>query len=801
MRLLRKIAPLAIAGLFLGATASFAVAADLASWKTNFPGADSAIVLGAAADTTDNIGAINIASVLATSSTGSDTVSGEVEQITSSGDVLSINDSFSAIEGSGFDKDELPIILVDGNYRAHDGGDFKFMQKINFGTSYPLATFKKDSDSPVSTEPTLMVYGLQDTAFVNYTLIFNEYAKSTNTSGTLDDFESSQIKILGETYDIINAEISGTKITLDLMTGAVKATLQEDEEATYTIGGKTYTVKLNIVDSSGQAKFTVNGVSSDAIASGALFKFEDNIELGVTEVLRQDWAGGKRQATFYLGAEKLSIVDNAYGTYAGTSEGNLKVNDANVQGLYVSVTGSYDGTDVSLQKINFLWMPEDDIFITKDHPVTFPGLGSFKVTFEGLETKFAENIKLNPHGNTFVELNLPFKSGDVSFDVLFTNSTNTSVFQGIGKDASNQLYTVDGTTGTFNESAGHKYLIATDTTDKVSYLIKPNVKLCSDNTACVDLRDEATGEDVVTDAKAGNSYGFGDIDIAITDVNNSATNKSFVYTITNGQGDEVYTKEGMHLQLPRLGTGSWPSLNITGIDSNGVGANTSYVFRFYEENNQTEASMGGARLNFTVGFSSGKTTVSTIDSTTNLVGYDYKDGSEDYYAYSPFGTKVVYSTGGDQDYVTLTYPGEAAEMKAYVAEETASIVSGTTSSGGRVTPVVDTEVDDAIKAMNIIAVGGSAINGVSAEILGLAFPTYGTAQEWVDATAVDGEGKAIIKLMDSPFATGKFALLVAGYSGVDTQRAAKALAEGTPALTGASALLNTATSTVSVITA
>jgi len=796
MRLLRKIAPLAIAGLFLGATASFAVAADLASWKTSFPGSDSAIVLGAAADTTDNIGAINIASVLATSSTGGDTVSGEVEQIKSSNDVLSINDTFASIEGAGFDKDELPIVLVDGKFRAHDGGDFKYMQKITFGASYPLATYKKDSDSPTPGEPALMVYGVQDSEFMNYTLTFNEYAKSTNTSGTLDDFENSQIKILGESYDIINAEISGKKITLDLMTGAVKQTLQEDEEATYTIGDKTYTVKLNIVDSSGQAKFTVNGVSSDAIASGSLFKFEDNVELGVTEVLRQDWAGGKRQATFYLGAEKLSIVDTDYTAYAGTSEGNLKVNDANIQGLYVSVTGNYDGTDVYMSKINFLWSPEDDVFIVKDHPLTFPGLGSFKVTFEGLETKYAEELKVNPHGNNYVELDLPLKTGSVSFDVLYMNTTNGSVFQGIGKDATNLVYTVDGTTGTFNESAGYKWLVATDANNYVSYLIKPNIKLCSDSTACVDLRDEATGDDVVTEAKAGNTYSFGDIAIAITDVNNTANNKSFVYTITNGQGDEIYTKEGLHLQLPRLGNGNWPTLNVTG----GSGANTSYVLQFTEENNQTETKKGGSQLNFTLGFSGGKTTISTV-STTNLVGYDYKDGSEDYYAYSPLGTKVVYSTGGDQDYVTLTYPGEAGEMKAYVAEETASIVSGTTSSGGRVTPVVDTEVDDAIKAMNIIAVGGSAINQVSAEILGVSFPTYGSDAAWIDATKVDGDGKAIIKLMDSPFATGKFALLVAGYSGVDTQRAAKALAEGTPALTGMSALLNTATSTVSVITA
>ena len=53
----------------------------------------------------------------------------------------------------------------------------------------------------------------------------------------------------------------------------------------------------------------------------------------------------------------------------------------------------------------------------------------------------------------------------------------------------------------------------------------------------------------------------------------------------------------------------------------------------------------------------------------------------------------------------------------------------------------------------------------------------------------------------TPYTTGKFAMLVAGWEGVDTARASKVLKEGTPALSGQKVLLNTATSTVTVITA
>ena len=53
--------------------------------------------------------------------------------------------------------------------------------------------------------------------------------------------------------------------------------------------------------------------------------------------------------------------------------------------------------------------------------------------------------------------------------------------------------------------------------------------------------------------------------------------------------------------------------------------------------------------------------------------------------------------------------------------------------------------------------------------------------------------------MDSPYATGKYAMLIAGWEGTDTQRAAKALKEATPVLSGMTAKLDTSTTTVVLV--
>ena len=165
-----------------------------------------------------------------------------------------------------------------------------------------------------------------------------------------------------------------------------------------------------------------------------------------------------------------------------------------------------------------------------------------------------------------------------------------------------------------------------------------------------------------------------------------------------------------------------------------------------------------------------------------------------------WGSVWKWDEKNDND-VTITYPEEQVTANAYVSEILTTIPElGQGGSSGAATPVLDTEVAD-VKDKNLIIVGGAGINKVAAEALKLTFPTYGSDSAWTNATGVDAAGKAVVSLMDSPYTTGKFAMLVAGWEGVDTARASKVLKEGTPALSGAKVLLNTATSTVTVITA
>ncbi|MBU2496850.1 MAG: hypothetical protein KJ767_02220, partial [Nanoarchaeota archaeon] len=137
------------------------------------------------------------------------------------------------------------------------------------------------------------------------------------------------------------------------------------------------------------------------------------------------------------------------------------------------------------------------------------------------------------------------------------------------------------------------------------------------------------------------------------------------------------------------------------------------------------------------------------------------------------------------------------EMNVAISGEGATISrTGTSVTRAPVgVSYLDTEITS-VQGKNIVAIGGSGINRVSAKILGLTYPTYGTDQAWQDSTGVTGEGQAVVKLVDSPYTTGKVAMIVAGWSAVDTRRAGKAVAQNVPALSGKEALLSTVSSTV-----
>lgn len=113
---------------------------------------------------------------------------------------------------------------------------------------------------------------------------------------------------------------------------------------------------------------------------------------------------------------------------------------------------------------------------------------------------------------------------------------------------------------------------------------------------------------------------------------------------------------------------------------------------------------------------------------------------------------------GASDEVVLEIPADQVMANVRVA---ASVVEG--EDGGSSTAamsMLDTELTD-MAGKNVISIGGPAINQISAQLMGLPFPSYG-ADSGINAN------EAVIELM----ANGdKYAMVVAGYEATDTRRA------------------------------
>jgi len=143
-----------------------------------------------------------------------------------------------------------------------------------------------------------------------------------------------------------------------------------------------------------------------------------------------------------------------------------------------------------------------------------------------------------------------------------------------------------------------------------------------------------------------------------------------------------------------------------------------------------------------------------------------------------YGTYVEYDST-DNDKVTIYYPDEQMYADVLMTAVGAEVTAG--SSGGSVSPlgsvaVMDSEVAT-VSSKNLIVVGGSCINSVAAKVLGSDTPLCGA--EFTAKTNISS-GQFLIKAVDSPYTTGKVAMLVAGYEGADTRKAATYLTSNKP---------------------
>ncbi len=134
-----------------------------------------------------------------------------------------------------------------------------------------------------------------------------------------------------------------------------------------------------------------------------------------------------------------------------------------------------------------------------------------------------------------------------------------------------------------------------------------------------------------------------------------------------------------------------------------------------------------------------------------------------------------YDASASSDEFVFEVPSDTADMAVNVLISSSGTKTTVTGGAGTMSGVpvakLDTEITDA-KAQNLILVGGTAVNKLTAEALGLTYPTYGT-----DASVATGigAGEATLKLVENAFGGTNTALIVAGWEAADTRAAANVL--------------------------
>ena len=817
---LRKVASVLASAALMGSTAGFAAAVTYPAPFVQGSTSDVAIVVGSAAQPTDTAAALDLGASLASQlSTGGGVAGttpegGDFTMLDKPANHLNIGDALSTPLGATVNDDDLTEMLADGVYVADDSDNFDYEQKIILGASVLAHWRDSDYEDIIGVDERTPTVGINITSgkhIMNFSIDFIEDAESDIVSGDLDDIEGSDIPMLGKTYfvsDFKNAPTkAGTLGKLTLLDSADKATVSEGETVTLSAGGTSYDVSIQYVDSN-SAKLTVNDATTNDLAAGETEKLSDGSYIGIREVTKLEVAGEVGTVEFSIGSGKVEI----------TSASDIKVSDdtiTDVKGWVYS--GSGTATTNTTDKIELEWLAEDDIFITPETELEFPGLGGIKFSMNELVRSEEEAIKVEPDGDTSFRLSIPIKDGTANINILYANASGE--FIGVGKSATERLATTNNSVLTYwnkvNSNNFHKYAVVTynTSTDWESYLLSFDTSYDSSAKRNeTTIKNEVTGETWENYA-AGQVFDIGSASFTISAISHSgvsAGNESlnltggsntYFQTIISKGGAVVYLPvahydddaTGTEEQSVYLNMGADENLfpgyinfsNVTDRNAigNGTAGNTvngfnaaSVQLSFDFEDKDDNLGSGGALINMTLDDSTstaGKVEVTQIEGTGTggATGLEMGDSDNyEYYVRSDVAPRFVHYTGSDNsDYATVFYPSGESETYAEIFLTATTATIGTES--GNIVPIEDSEAGS-VNTKNLIVVGGSCVNTVAATLLGSSAPLC--EDGFTGATGV-GSGEYLIETFSNAAVSSKLATLVAGYNAADTTNAVNAL--------------------------
>jgi len=850
-RVIKRICALGTGVTMLGATAMGAMAADLSEYPSMFvkDGTfNGLIVVGESADTVDSIAAIDIASNMKVRSGTATTtaVSGDSWLVGTSAkkfELANSNVTSSSIVGETF-RDMLTVVgddeldaLADGKWTTNEN-EYTYQQFLYFDEyggadlkTSRVVKYVEDDNDDVS-DAHLFIKNSQQIG--RYVLEFGSTAQSdiTDSAGTadttgtyLDDFENTDISFLGKDYTVVQARRPSAtvqnSVKLTLMAGSTRDVLLEGESKSYTVKDKTYDVAVSFIDAD-EAKFSVNGELTTKLKVGETFVLSDKSEIGVSEILYQDYAGGVHSVTFYVGASKMELRDDGVATSGGAY--NMKIGSENIDGTTVVVTGTDDNTTFSISDIQVNMTAQDDYFVAAGEKLSdmikVAGEekevlmnGGFDVEYSGLTTEKTNTIGVRSAGSRRYKLrlfdgdgkqvDLPTAYAESQYNLSMGEETQVNTGRAGQKrlrlNESKVLFKDDYfvvTSGTSTDGSAKSYLLQYKGADRWT---KTSPKIQFKNAGNGETLEYSVGTGttqfttVATIKIGGNSFiveNYSDTNVddfqvrvdlggnaAVSNVNGAKVNFVDFY----GSEWAFSTNNSM---VPAQDCADRADINELPGSDTGCEGNVSnpdiFMWTMTTPNADDYDNLMPAN-----GISTGSVAwniTATTDpelrlSTAGELSLLTPEGeSEISYGYTSMGAKVTFrEPASDPDELEIEYPEKQRLPQVYF---TSGATTSKKSASGDLTKVevgvaskLDSEVTS-VTAQNLIVVGGPCVNTVAAELLG----------NPADCTEGFTAGKARIKLFEH--ANGNVAMLVAGHSGADTRLAGSLIANRWEELSG-----------------
>jgi len=771
MKLLKKIAPLAI--IAMTAMLPLAGALNIANWKGTFTPSTTAVVVGSGTIGTDDMAAaLTVAKAVGIDTTTPGSVSGGESYLFEKGTKkLTLADGsndLTDIRGT-ITKDQLPTTLGDLTYSDDNNDEFDYTQKVTMTAGLVETLFSnKDYNNKV---PTLGMILNKGDGVLTYAM---DFSSSPNCG---DDIKSTTFTIMGKDYYIIDADDHCA--TMSLLDSGQSVTLTEGDSK--TVDGKT--VSIGGVFQSGdayEATVIVDGVETKALKIGNTYKLSDGTYIGIKDIRYSPKESGKSSVVISFGSGRIDL-ENAGHT--------VSINDETVKGLAVTI----GETDDTWDGLTFTWTAPERSFVAGDSSITMPGLGGLTLLTTGMTFPASpETISAVADGTDAFDIDVPMTYGDAEIPFLSSTEGDGSWDQ-IGAAADDLLITSAGATVVLNMSANDNHFVVSriegsDVTTAESYYIEPTIDEDKDSNAYITLKDVAgtTTKTLCSEVKQGDHCEFGNIDLTVTAVNNDAQTATLTRGDASTHFDRIYSMKGADIVLPT---------NLSAqLEEDGT-----YILNVTEANKDGDLNAGESAF-FTLGFDDSKeVSVTNVDGTA-LAGdgmLQTASGAKTYIGYlaSDLGSKLDWDKSADMYTADMIYYGDQVYGSVYLAG-----AGTTTGSGTSWTAVKDSETS-AFTGKNVIAIGGTAVNGVARKMLGLDVntPVYGSDSAWATATGVDAIGKGILWIKPDVYTPGKYVMLVAGYEGADTAKTANFLTiSGSTIATDKQVLDTTGTTAVEV---